>query len=554
MLAAVVPAVLAVGWLCAVRARTTWWTSDHTAQQSILGTWLSLGHATTYLPPDTWLLKLVVYLPVELAPLAPTTRLGLEVVLLQTLTLALVGWATWRLTRRARGGRPRWWVVALPLLWLAALPGGVGSNRMLPNYRNIELGLLLAALALAARYLDAAPGAPARRGRTLLPAAAAALPLALLWFDDPYVAALGALPFLAGALAAATACRGRPRARLLTAAGVVAGSLLGLAGLHRLAEGVGVQVAAGGTGLDLDPGHLWHRLGLLAPSVAVQTGIAPPSDAWTGWQDLALVVVLAVFATCSLLLLGRSLVARDLPGALLGGWPWLTVAAFLVNPLTVSTSSSRYLILGLVALPVAAAVQLHRWAGPVTRQRAGVQILGGPLAAGLAVATLTNVLTSVQAASAAPPPVVGRQQALLRVVESTGVVKGYAPYWSANAVTYLTDRRTTVVPVTCVGGRLELRRWLVDTARSRRVAQRSIYIWDPEDSDQAHCDRQQLETALGGAQAELPVGDGRMVLVFGRDIGAGLGLTPGPAAGRGAAGQAADTSGTSGAAAERSTR
>ncbi|HEX2808139.1 MAG TPA: hypothetical protein VHN80_18410 [Kineosporiaceae bacterium] len=52
--------------------------SDPVAQQSIVQTGLRVGHDRTYLPPDTWLLKLPVYPLFESLPISPSLRLIAE--------------------------------------------------------------------------------------------------------------------------------------------------------------------------------------------------------------------------------------------------------------------------------------------------------------------------------------------------------------------------------------------------------------------------------------------------------------------------------------------
>src|SRR4051794_19895799 len=87
VLALVVPVCLAI-----VLRRDAWGlSSDSVAQQSIVQTWFHVGHARTYLPPDTWLLKLPVYVVVEALPLAAAHRVLLESAALAAVTALLTG-------------------------------------------------------------------------------------------------------------------------------------------------------------------------------------------------------------------------------------------------------------------------------------------------------------------------------------------------------------------------------------------------------------------------------------------------------------------------------
>ncbi|HYJ74958.1 MAG TPA: hypothetical protein VEV65_05120, partial [Kineosporiaceae bacterium] len=199
VLALVVPVCLAI-----VLRRDAWaLTSDSVAQQSIVRTWFAVGHDRAYLPPDTWLLKLPVYVPVEALPLAPAARVLVESAALGAVTAVLAGWAVWTLAAQAglaASRRRRDAVLALG--WVLTLSGGVGSYLVaLPNSRNVELGLGLVVVAWAGRCLQG----PAPGRRPASPAVtrglAVAVLLAVLWVDDPYVAALIGWPLALLALA-----------------------------------------------------------------------------------------------------------------------------------------------------------------------------------------------------------------------------------------------------------------------------------------------------------------------------------------------------------------
>ena len=63
-------------------------------------TWFAVGHARTYLPPDTWLLKLPLYGVVEGLPLAPPSRVWVEAVVLALVMVGLAVWACRLLARQ----------------------------------------------------------------------------------------------------------------------------------------------------------------------------------------------------------------------------------------------------------------------------------------------------------------------------------------------------------------------------------------------------------------------------------------------------------------------
>lgn len=69
--------------------------SDSVAQQSLLLTWWRAGHETTFVPRDTWLLKLPVYALVELAPWSSPVRVLVESLVLNGIGYVLVAWSSW---------------------------------------------------------------------------------------------------------------------------------------------------------------------------------------------------------------------------------------------------------------------------------------------------------------------------------------------------------------------------------------------------------------------------------------------------------------------------
>jgi hypothetical protein len=176
------------------------------------------------------------------------------VLTLNALTFLILGWATWRLARNRRSG-VRWYEVTVPLAWLATLGGGVGSNRMLPNYRNIELGLCFVVLALTARYLAGPSVARSRVDRRVLVlGTGAAVLLAVIWFDDPYIQLLVAEPLALAALGWYL-IRDRDR-RLLIVAAVLLASFFLTVLLGVVAGWFGIEFADVGHTLAISPSAL----------------------------------------------------------------------------------------------------------------------------------------------------------------------------------------------------------------------------------------------------------------------------------------------------------
>ena len=544
LLPSVLPAALLMP-LLALRHLRVIYTSDSAAQQSIVRTWLDVGHGITSVPPDTWALKVPLYLVLEKLPLSPMDRMLAAVEVLGGVTFLLLGWACWKLAGGA-GTPVRWYEVAVPLAWLATLGGGIGSNRMLPNYRNIELGLCFALLAGVAGYLRAhrTPG-PALRSRTL-PALAsrawagrrtlalgtgAALLLALLWFDDPYFELLVGAP-LAVAAPAWFLFRERDR-RLLHLTVILATSAVITDLLRAIAERAGIQFAATGQTLALSPATISRSLGLLIPGLSIQLGLnhRPGDGAAVLLEHILLGAGFLMMLLTTLLLARHGWRQRQFVLTFLAAhWP-LVVGGYLVSGLTRDSSASRYLILAVCDVVVATAVMLPELR---IRRRPAAGLLLALFTFGTLVNCGTSAASAINAATR-PSPGLPHQRAVVRAVQRAvaehGAVKGYAPYWDANIISYLAGERTTAAEIICQNGRLRTRQWLSDTARLTRPAGAVFVIWDPQQPSLAGCPASARDAQLGPPLAVYPLtptavtvpgGGVDSVLVYPADIEADL--------------------------------
>lgn len=496
----VVPAAVAI----VVRLQRLVVTSDSVAQQSVVRTWFAAGHDRAYLPPDTWLLKLPVYLVVEALPLTPSARLLAESIVLAVLTAGLLA-ASLAVIARASGGTVRAPDAVLPVAWVATVGGGLGQYlAVMPNSRNVELGI---AVAIVAGVAALGARTPVTRGRTAVLAAAATVALAVAWVDDPYIAFLGGLP-LAVTCVAWFLLRDRDR-RLLVAAAVLGASLLFLPVARRVLGLLGVEVVPDATGVTLSPGQVAGHLPILGPALASQVGLWE-SGAATLPARVTVCAVLAAAGAASVWLAVRGWRARQVALAFLGGHWLVVVVGVLVNRTIYDFHAGRYLVLAVVDLAVClgvAATLLRR-----TRPRIATAV-----AALLAVATAANVLGAVLDRTPRPP-LAALQDRTLAVVESTGATKGYSGFWAADLYTSRSGGRVLVSDVVCGSGRLRPRFWLTDSARLSAPATRTFVLWDPAAPDQQGCSLADLERQFGPAVQRLPAPAGGTILVYPRDV------------------------------------
>ena len=507
--------------------------SDAAAQQSVLLTWLRVGHGQAYLPTDTWALKFPLYLVVENLPLASATRILVEAATLDALMYVLLAAAAWWFAGRA-GGVRRWYDVVLPLAWLATVGGGMGRDLSTgPNYRNVEMGLSFALLALAGRHLapgTAEPGAappgrwpvrwhvrwPVRwHGRAL--AVAVPLVLALLYVDDPYFLYLLALPLLLGCLVAAVLPYGRPsadepgtsrRTRLLQVAAVVAASLAVAPALRAALGAAGVTIMSEGTTGTLQPTVVLAHVRGLWTSVQAQLG----DRGRMGWVGLGLALAfLLVGAVLCVLLTRRGWRRRDAVLTFVAGHWLVAFAAVVFKRDFDGAGDGRYLVLGVVDLAVGVAIGAAVLRA--TRPRAAAA-----LTALVAAAVVGNGVVRVLAGPAAPAEHT-RQAQTLQALRASGATKGFAQYWAANLYVHQSAGDLQVSEVVCGSSdRLQLRAFLTDTARLAVPARRTFLLWDPAAEVFHRCPRARIDAQLGPPSATLPAPRGTAVLVYPYDV------------------------------------
>jgi len=498
--------------------------SDSVAQQAVVQTWLRAGHDVAYLPPDTWVLKLPVYLLFEALPVPPAARLVLESVTLVGAGYAFLALALRSLIRRARplGTLARRTDVALPIAWLATVAGEFGTfQAVMPNYRNIELGLCFLLLAACAALLATA--------RTVW-AAVGAVAASVLWVDDPYFAYLVGVPLLACCLLRlATAWReggGAWRRPLLLAAAAGA-SLLLVPAVRVVLRLAGVRVVQDATAPTFDPHVLLAHLSVLWPGLSMHLGVPRSFGAqvWRTSAPLAVagaltLAVLAAGAVASAVLAVRAWRARS-PVLALVAVLWVVVVAGVVANATVSDQAAgRYLVLGVVDLLVV----LGLATAALRRRRPR---LARALTSLLAAAVLANVTALAATRSWAPPPDRERQEQTVAALRSTGAAKGFAEFWDANLYTQATGGDVVLSDVECVAGRLRLRRWLTDTAAVRMPSPGgTVVLWNAASDKAGGCTPDQIAAQLGRPDRLLPAPAGGVVMAYRADVTARLDPAP----------------------------
>lgn len=551
--------VLLLPVMAAIMLRRHWWmiTSDSVAQQSIVRTWFALGHDQTYLPPDTWLLKFPVYGVVEALPIAPSARLIVESLALAVVTVALLAWACWSLAGQAGLADSRRPLDAvLPFAWLGTLAGGVGSYLVImPNSRNIELGLGLVVIAVAGQWLerdprpvsvptrhdgrsgDAVHGGAWPRGaaRWGVYGGGAALLLAVVWVDDPYVEALVGLPLALAALAwfARHRDHGGRDPRLLALAAVLLASLALVPLLRGALAAFGVRIVPDATAPTFDLATVLGHVPILGPSVQAQLGLSEEGAAAAVAHVLAVVLLLAGLVAAGAVT-ARGWRRGRLAVTFLGVHWLVVVVGVLVNRTIYDFHAGRYLVLAFVDLAACLALapgllrQQARMPPDVvmTFHRVAPTATARVTTALLVAAVAVDLVSAVHDTPPDSPQVhteqVEQQRVLALLTTATGdaPAEAFGPFWTADLYTHLSSGRVQVSDVVCAAGRIRHRHWITDTARERPRAALALVIVPVSSPELRGCTVASISAQLGGASQQLRTAGGTTVLVFGHDVAA----------------------------------
>jgi len=450
-------------------------TSDDVAIQNIMQSAVEVGELDAVVGIDSFAVKVPLYALVALVLPNGTTAILVTVILCDAILLAGMFFATRELLARVAPHDRLVLLATLSLfLWFFAAQLTQNQSLMIPNGRNAEIGLVLAAFGIGFRYLDRARTGPTRTA----PAWAAVIVITLVYYSDPFflIVTAPAVVIVVAFLWMSGALSGR---RSLAALGVLGASAVAAVTGLAVAAGFGLTYEGNFSTVFTTPAALADNVGRAFGALAVDFN----ADVWGGSLGLGTlpgIVQLGLFVTAVVLLPFAARVAsghRLWFGHFVMAAIGVNLAVFVLTENAATESNSRYLLFAALAMLLIAPLGLVALSRSLTRRRvlafvSAVAVLGGIVGMGANALTLTRF-----ASGELPDPQAGTRE-IVEIAEEAGAVKGYGGYWSANVTTYLSGRATVVLPIDCSDG-ISRYEWFINRPDFERPARSVFFIASP---------------------------------------------------------------------------
>lgn len=499
------------------------YTSDDVGLQVVVSNWSPLP-TDTFLPIDTFIIKTPVYWLVNStlgfdrgAVLVTTLAFTLGAV---TLTFA----AIWILVPVLAGdsAAPRDGRVYVGLIWAASL-ASAGLSLIVPNGRNIEVGIALLGFAIGVRYI--ADGWPAllpdrlrRRWIVYAAAGVGVVAAAVFIYNDPYYLFLLFAPFAAACLVRfVVAERNR---RLLYVAGFTVAAFVVSKLVAVGFEYLGVWVVDPERELFFDdPRVLFENARLALRPLLFMFGATPtdlpPTASPVGAVPNLLVLVAALAAVVWFVAQAR--IRQRLDGFLrlfLAADALFILFAFIGANTGFGDAVSRYLILLVFLVPILIAALILR----------APRRLSAVVVAIVAIAAAVNVAFSAGAiVEGGRDDLNSSSRAVAAELRERELTRGYTDHWYGPMNTYFSGGEVDFLAVDCAGGRVGFKPWFVELAAAEDPVDRSFFAYDPNgEVALGGCDRRALVDQFGEPVETFTVtneiGDTVEILVFDYDV------------------------------------
>jgi hypothetical protein len=489
------------------------YTSDDVSQQTILAQWTEGYTAKAVLGDDNWALKFPLYLGMNLAPVTPAARIFITSWILTIATVLGSILALWAIALRFRPypKKKLLLLIALPIVAVAALSPRAIYIISIVNTRNIEIPLFLLLLLALLHFDD--PGYSVHHHRYAVAGVIALI--GVLLADDPLFLYMGAIPLIGLLLLRSVFS---PTSRLKSAqlgAMVVAGWLVSqilrfglthllpitfyphhssLPTLSVLATNIGVLFTK-----DLELFNIYFRGPLLSFSAA-ETALA-----------LGL-FALGLYTAMRLAIYRGASKSGQTGLQYFGLLPFWIMAVLLA---TTFNSGVPYLI--LVPFILAGCISLATAKGIISLKLSAL-IAGAFLLC--AVANTTSAATMLAKNPMGQANL--QEQSIVQTLRGHGLTKGFATYWHANIVTFLSGYSITTISVSCnTPGLIRPYNVLEEPAILNKPASRTFVIFYPSrERDQRECTLPQIVTRFGAPSEILVVPNtgGAKIAVYDHDI------------------------------------
>jgi hypothetical protein len=485
-------------------------TSDDVAVQNIMQSAWQYGRLDAVIGIDSFAIKVPLYAMVGLLLPNGHAALVVTVILCDAILLAGLLFAVREVIERV-APRDRVVLVAtmLLMLWFFAAQFTQNQSLMIPNGRNAEIGLVIAASAVLLRGSDESDArSPSRLGLSVM----ASVVIALVCFSDPLFLFV-AMPAFLGAVLVLWLRRSISSPRLIRVV-VHVGAAGAVAVLFLLAARfLGIHYVGNFSTTFTAPGDLAANVGRAFAALAVDFnadvwGGAVSASALPGVSQLTLFLLCAVLVAVGARRAARISVALFALVAVI-----VNVAVFILTTNGSLPSNSRYVLFAAVLLLLLAPVGLVSLRSYLGSRRV-LGLVSVVALAGTGIGLGANSLTLVQGWSGAlADPQIGTTEIIDRATE-LGLEQGYSDYWNGNITTYLSGREVKVLPMVC-DDKVSRYDWFINLPDFDNSPERQFFVV----SDTRGCSEKDVVSQFGAPDKRIDLAESdASMLVYDRTI------------------------------------
>jgi hypothetical protein len=488
--------------------------SDDVAWQNALQTWHPFKGKPLYWSPDTWVLKIPLYLVVShvLSFLGQRKEVIFDSLVLAVANIMLFYVAATYFLKKIKVNLDI--PSLLPIVWLASAGFSIERLFLNNNLRNIEIGISFILIMLVFKVYHNETN-PLRSAYTKISSLLICLLAGLLIYNDPLFLYFIIIPvFLSLALLYINVTDKRKQiiklfiGLVMTLIFYKAIALLGRhAGIHIIPQVV--QFAAANQVFPQIANTIQSTIYVFGADF---TGRNVINFITIGYLLNFLILLFVIYAIVKNLRIKSSKkVLTDESTQLKAFFSGLII--FMIVIYAISTMATPGTYRYLVFLPFISAILLSALLkdlnGNIKKLLYGVLLLS----------TFFNLATTASAlrhpANWSGQDVKNTDEyTMIDSLEAHGLSKGYAQYWDANIDSYLSSGKLVVVPEVCSSTQISRYNWMINSSLFTKPAKKTFFIYE---SDIPGCTLKGVERSLGMPNSSYTVlGDD--ILIYNHDI------------------------------------
>ncbi len=496
--------------------------SDDVAWQNALISWRPFQGHTLYWSPDTWVLKIPIYLIVEHIFGLTRRAVFVEAAIFSVANFILFYYSAVYFLKKITGKVEP--ISVIPLVWLASF--GFTFTRLFlnTNLRSIEIGLSFLLFMLVVKLYNR-DFDNLRFAWKIFITVITCLSIGLLIYNDPYFLYFTVIPIT---IYSAVIFFTNPYYRKLVIffMAAILTSLISWKIFSKVGSIAGIKILPQQV-MFVSFDHLFAQIALSIQSILMVFG----AD-FTGRAALNIVTI-GFLANLSLLLIVISAIWRqakfnlsDMKNRISEAQLWKSffsfTPVFIIIIYCLSSIATANTYRYLVLLPFFAVIILCI---RISEASEYVQKV-------ITFIVLSGVLINIGTCFVMEfrPSIVGegvnkansQNYELISILSKNSLKKGYSQYWEGNINSYLSMGSVNILPTVCLNGMEQQFTWMINSALYQSHVKRSFYvIEDDPAASTPQCELDKLRIQFGAPQQVLLTSN-TMILVYNYDIGTKL--------------------------------